>query len=143
MKILFFAAHYAYYRNFESAIVSLAERGHRVHLTADERESLGGQELVERLAARYSGITFGFVPSLDDEAWFLLARKLRTASDYVRFHDEAFAAFRKTRLTLRDRIPRGILWLMDAGLEKSRPARRLSRIFAGFSVFMIMVPLCS
>jgi len=125
MKILFFAAHYAYYRNFESAIVSLAERGHRVHLTADERESLGGQELVERLAARYSGITFGFVPSLDDEAWFLLARKLRTASDYVRFHDEAFAAFRKTRLTLRDRIPRGILWLMDAGLEKSRPARRI------------------
>ena len=124
MKLLFFAAHYAYYRNFESAIVSLAERGHHIHLSADERESLGGEALVERLACRYPGITYGFAPSLDDEPWFLLARKLRTASDYIRFHDEAFAAFRKTRLTLRDRIPRIVLWLMDAGLEKSRPARR-------------------
>ena len=123
MRILFFAAHYAYYRNFESAIVALAERGHQIHLAADERESLGGQALVERLAARYPHVTFGFAPSLDDEAWFLLARKLRTASDYIRFHDEAFAAFRKTRLTLRDRIPRIVLWLMDAGLQKSRPAR--------------------
>jgi len=123
MKVLFFAAHYAYYRNFESAIVSLAERGHHVHLTADERESLGGEALVERLAARYPRVTFGFAPSLDDEPWFLLARKLRTASDYIRFHDQAFAAFRKTRLTLRDRIPRIVLWLMEAGLEKSRPAR--------------------
>ena len=124
MKILFFAAHHAYYRNFESAIVSLAERGHQIHLAADERESLGGQALVERLAAQHRGITFGFAPSLDDDAWFLLARKLRTASDYIRFHDEAFAAFRKTRLTLRDRIPRAVLWLMDAGVDKSRFARR-------------------
>jgi hypothetical protein len=124
MKILFFAAHHAYYRNFESAIVSLAERGHQIHLVADEREALGGQALVERLAAQHRGITFGFAPSLDDDAWFLLARKLRTASDYIRFHDEAFAAFRKTRLTLRDRIPRAVLWLMDAGVDKSRFARR-------------------
>ena len=123
MKILFFAAHYAYYRNFESVIVSLAARGHQVHLSADERESLGGQPLVERLASRYPGITFGFAPSLDDEPWFLLARKLRTASDYIRFHDEEFAGFKKTRLTLRDRIPRAILRLMDAGVGKSRFAR--------------------
>jgi hypothetical protein len=123
MKILFFAAHYAYYRNFESAIVSLAERGHHLHLAADEPESLGGQALVDRLAERHPNVTFGFTPSLDDEPWFLLARKLRTASDYIRFHDDAFATFRKTRLTLRDRIPRSILWLMDAGLEKS-PAGR-------------------
>ena len=52
MKVLFLAAHYAYYRNFESVIVALAERGHSVHLAADEPESLGGQALVERLAAR-------------------------------------------------------------------------------------------
>lgn len=124
MKVLFFAAHYAYYRNFESAIAALAERGHSVHLTADEPESLGGQALVERLAARYPGVTFGFAPSLDEEPWFRLARKLRSASDYVRFHDAAFATFRKTRLTLRERIPRGVLRLMDAGVHRSRAARR-------------------
>ena len=124
MNILFFAAHYAYYRNFESAIAALAERGHSVHLTADEPESLGGQALVERLAARYPGVTFGFAPSLDEEPWFRLARKLRSASDYVRFHDNEFATFRKTRLTLRERIPRGVLRLMDAGIARSRTARQ-------------------
>lgn len=125
MKVLFFAAHYAYYRNFESAIAALAERGHRVHLAADERESLGGEALVERLAARYPDVTFGFAPSLDDEPWFLLARKLRSASDYVRFHDAGFAPFRKTRLTLRERIPRGVLRLMDTGIGGNRASRRI------------------
>ena len=125
MKVLFCAAHYAYYRNFESVIAGLAERGHAVHLAADEREALGGQPLVERLAARYPRVTFGFAPSLDEEPWFRLARKLRSASDYVRFHDDAFVPFRKARLTLRERIPRGVLRLMDAGIDRSRPARRI------------------
>jgi hypothetical protein len=124
MRVLFLAAHHAYYRNFESVVLSLAERGHSVHLAADERESLGGAALVERLAAGRPGITYGFAPSLDDEPWFLLARKLRSASDYVRFHDDAFAPFDKARLTLRERIPRGVLRLMDAGVARSRPARR-------------------
>ena len=90
-------------------IAALAERGHAVHLAADEPESIGGQALVERLSSTYPRVTYGFAPSLDDEPWFRLARKLRSASDYVRFHDAAFASFRKTRLTLRDRIPRGVL----------------------------------
>ena len=124
MKVLFLAAHHAYYRNFESVVAELAERGHRVHLAADEPESLGGQALVERLAARCPGVTFGLAPSLDDEAWFLLARKLRTASDYVRFHDDAFATFRKTRLTLKDRIPQCVLWL-EAWFARSRTGRRV------------------
>jgi hypothetical protein len=123
MKILFLAAHHAYYRNFESAIASLAERGHAVHLAADEPESMGGEALVERLSSKYPRVTHGFAPSLDDEAWFRLARKLRSASDYVRFHDAAFASFRKTRLTLRDRIPRGVLRLMDGGAENSAVLR--------------------
>ena len=122
MRVLFLAAHYAYYRNFESVVLALAERGHSVHLAADERESLGGAALVERLAAGRPGITYGFAPSLDDEPWFLLARKLRSASDYVRFHDSAFAPFSKSRLTLRERIPRGVLRLMDAGVDGSPSA---------------------
>jgi hypothetical protein len=123
MRVLFLAAHYAYYRNFESVVLALAERGHSVHLAADERESLGGEALVERLASGRPGITYGFAPSLDDEPWFRLARKLRSASDYVRFHDSAFAPFSKARLTLRERIPRGVLRLMDGGIGGSPLAR--------------------
>ena len=137
MKILFLAAHHAYYRNFESAIAALAERGHAVHLAADEPESMGGQLLVERLSTKYPRVTHGFAPSLDDEAWFRLARKLRSASDYVRFHDAAFASFRKTRLTLRDRIPRGILSVMDGGAEKSGALRSvIGRVLRGSEALM-------
>ncbi len=125
MKLLFCAAHFGYVRNFESAIVALAGRGHRIHLAADEADSVGGGALVERLAAEHPGVTYGFGPSLDAEPWFRLARKLRSASDYVRFHDESFDNFHKTRLTLRERIPRGVLWLMDAWLKKSRIGRRV------------------
>jgi hypothetical protein len=125
MKVLFLAAHYAYYRNFESVIVALADRGHTVHLAADEQESLGGKALVERLASGRSGVTYGYAPSLDDEPWFRLARKLRGASDYVRFHDDAFAPFGKSRLTLRERIPRGVLRLMDAGVSEHVWGRRV------------------
>src|SRR6185503_1729537 len=82
-----------------------------------------GQALVERLAATYPGVTHGFAPSLDAEPWFLLARKLRSAADYVRFHDAEFETFRKTRLTLRERIPRGILRAMDGGAAKSGALR--------------------
>ena len=137
MRVLFFAAHYAYYRNFESVIAALAERGHAVYLAADEQESLGGLALVERLAGRYPGVTFGFAPSLDDESWFRLARKLRSASDYVRFHEEAFTPFRKMRLTLRERLPRAVLRLMDAGVDRGRaPRRAIGALLRGSEALM-------
>jgi hypothetical protein len=137
MKVLFLAAHHAYYRNFESAIVALAERGHLVHLAADEPESMGGQALVERLSSKYPQVTHGFAPSLDDESWFRLARKLRSASDYVRFHDAAFASFKKTRLTLRDRIPRAVLRLMDTGAGGSSALRgAIGRVLRGSEALM-------
>ena len=125
MKILFCAVHFGYFRNFESLIVALAERGHHVHLAADEPEALGGRELVERLSSRYPAVTFGFAPALDNEPWFRLARKLRIAADYVRFHEDAFASFAKTRRTLKERVPTGVVRVMDAGAARSRAARRV------------------
>ena len=59
MRVLFLARHFSYLRLFESAIAELAERGHAIHLSTDREESLGGAGLVERLAARYLGVTIG------------------------------------------------------------------------------------
>jgi hypothetical protein len=125
VKVLFCAAHFGYFRNFESVIVSLATRGHQVHLAADEPDSIGGRELVERLSSQNPGVTFGFAPALDNEPWFRLARKLRAAADYIRFHHPAFASFAKMRLTLRDRLPHVVLRLMDGGVAGSTAGRKL------------------
>jgi hypothetical protein len=125
MKVLFSALHFGYFRNFESVIVALAARGHQVHLAADEADALGGQALVERLAAQHPGVTYGFAPAIDREPWFRLARKLRMAADYVRFHDEPFSKFRKTRLNLTNQVPRLVRRVAESRLGRSRRARRL------------------
>lgn len=124
MRVLFCALHFGYFRNFESVIAGLAERGHQVHLTADEPDALGGAELVERLAARHRGLTFGFTPPLDQQAWFWVARKLRIAFDFIRFHDPAFSSFRKTRLNLRAQVPRGVLRVMESHVGRAVVTRR-------------------
>src|SRR5258706_8125831 len=110
MKILFTALHFANYRNFESVIRELASRGHHVHLLADEREKLGGQELVERLAAEHPTITWGLTPSPEDEPWFRFAQKSRFALDYVRFLDPRYARAEKLRLRNIERAPRVVRW---------------------------------
>jgi hypothetical protein len=124
VKVLFCALHFGYFRNFESAIAALAERGHRVHLAADEPDVLGGQALVEGLAARYPTVTFGWAPSLDGQPWFALARKLRLASDFLRFHDEPFTSFRKTRQNLTHQVPRVVRRIAESAIGRSVAARK-------------------
>ncbi len=111
MKILFTALHFANYRNFESVIRDLAARGHQVHLLADEKESLGGEALVERLAAEYPAITWGWTPSPAEEPWFPFAQKLRFALDYVRFLDPRYAEAEKLRVRNIERTPRIVRWM--------------------------------
>ncbi len=111
MKFLFTALHFANYRNFESVIRDLASRGHEVHLLADEEESFGGQALVERLAAEYPAVTWGWTPSPAEEPWFPVAQKLRFALDYVRYLDPQYAEARKLRLRNIERTPRIVRWM--------------------------------
>jgi hypothetical protein len=112
MKVLFAALHHAYYRNFESVVRGLAESGHAVHLTADEPESLGGRELAERLAAEYSTVTWGQLPSLEQEPWFDAARRMRESLDYVRVLDARYPD--KLRLRTEERAARVVRGLTCA-----------------------------
>ncbi len=108
MKVLFAALHLAYFRNFESVIRELAARGHQVHLTGDEPEALGGQELAERLAAEHPGVTWDLLPSLEHEPWFDAARRMRVALDYARVLDSRYPA--KLRLRAEERAARVVRW---------------------------------
>ena len=43
MKVLFIARHFTYFRNFESVIAAMADRGHAIHLAADRSAPDGGR----------------------------------------------------------------------------------------------------
>jgi hypothetical protein len=112
MRVLFSALHLGYFRNFESVIRALAERGHHVHLTADEADAVGGgQELAARLAAEYPGITWDLLPALaETEPWFDAAQRLRLGLDYARALERRFASTPKLKVRARERTPRVVRW---------------------------------
>jgi hypothetical protein len=111
VRVLFSALHFAYFRNFEPVVRALAQRGHAVHLAADEPETFGGQQLVERLAAEYPAVTWGWTPDVEREPWFPAAQKVRYALDYVRFLDPRYDDAAKLRLRNVERTPRVVRWL--------------------------------
>jgi hypothetical protein len=127
MTILFCALHFGYFRNFESAICLLAERGHRVRLVAEEPERFGGFELVERLAATYANVSWAWAPDREGETWVPISRKLRYALEYVRFLDAQYAGRPKLRQRAAQRAPRVLLWLLRLPLVGSRPGLRALR----------------
>ncbi len=113
MNVLFSALHFANFRNYESVVRGLAARGHHVHLIADEPETFGGQALVERLAAEYPSVTWGWAPSPASEPWFPFAQKVRYALDYVRFLDPRYAGMPKLRLRNVERAARIVRWATE------------------------------
>jgi hypothetical protein len=116
LKILFIARHYSYLRLFESAIESLARRGHAITLAADRAESMGGRQMVERIAAQYPNVRLDEVSNRHGGAWAELARRIRLGIDYFRFLDPRYATTLHLRKRAHDRAPRTIVWLAGSRL---------------------------
>jgi len=125
VRVLFCAQHFTYFRNYDSVVRALAERGHRVHLVAEEAEELGGQQLVERLAAEHRGVTWGFAPDLEQEPWFNLAAKIRHGLEYVRFLDPMYDARPKYRYRAEVRSPRLLRQLFRLPGARASLVRRI------------------
>jgi hypothetical protein len=125
LRILFAALHYGYFRNLESVIEELAERGHEVYLTAERQDSaIGGREIVERLAARHATVTFGMMPRRE-RAYFFLASKIRLSLDYLRYLRPEFAKTPALRRRARVRTPRGVLSALRLPFLRAATGRRL------------------
>ena len=119
MKILFLARHYAYLRLFESAIEGLAMRGHEIVLAADRKERIGGQGMIERLAARCPKVTLAQTPRRRDEPWTTAARQVRLGIDYLRFLRPEFAQTPHLRNRARERAPRIVVRWAESGLSRA------------------------
>jgi hypothetical protein len=105
VKVLFVARHFTYFRNFESVIRQLAERGHTVRLAAERTESFGGGTLVERLCAEYPGVTAVEAPGREDDDLSRILTKVRLATDYLRFLDPMYDGTPKLRARAAERAP--------------------------------------
>ena len=130
MKILFFARHFTYLRNFESALRLLAEQGHQVHVAVERDEAFGGREMMDRLSNEYPSLTAGWSPERTDH-WFFLATKLRLTIDYLRFMEPAYDLTPRLRARAEERVPQLLLWVLGLPLIRSARGRRyLTRVLA-------------
>ena len=126
MKLLFFARHWSYLRNFESALEELARRGHTLHLAVDREEALGGRQMIERLVARYSDrMSMGNAPVRGVDGWSELARKIRLGLDYLRFLEPAYASTPHLGDRARERAPQILVRIADGPLGRTPRGRRL------------------
>jgi hypothetical protein len=125
MKVLFLARHFSYLRNFESAIILLAERGHQIHLAAEREETLGGRDMVERIVARFPAVTMGMYPTRRESEDPVAVRHLRISLDYLRFLDVAYDATPHLRARAARRTPTRMVALARLPILRSSPGRRL------------------
>jgi hypothetical protein len=114
VRILFIARHYSYLRLFESAIVELARRGHEITLAADREETLGGRQMVARIAEAHPSVSLTDAPGRHAGAWSEVARRIRLGLDYLRFLDARYKDAPHLRRRARERAPRSIVRLSES-----------------------------
>lgn len=125
MRVLFCARHFGAFRNYEPAIRALAGRGHQVHLTGDVPDVLGGQALVERLAAAFPSVSWSMAPPLDGWPWHRLAGHVRNGLEAVRFADPAYDDQPKYRRRSLPKAPWLVARLARSGWGRAAAAALL------------------
>ena len=125
MKILFLARHYSYFRNFESVLRELAQRGHVLHLAVERGDTLGGIAMVEALAAEYQSLTYGEAPSRTVDGWSWVVQRLRLGLDYLRYQHPVFDTASKLRERSRERTPRAFVRIGSVARSLGSWSRRL------------------
>lgn len=113
MKILVVTRHFGCLRNYEQALVELANRGHSLHLAAVHDDEVGGEALASRLVFESKGqITKGRTPTGPHEPLLHFATKLRLARDYLRYLNPVYLKTPKLRERAKERTPRGFLAIL-------------------------------
>lgn len=94
-------------RNYEGVLRNLLERGHRIHVAYEHnRNKLGENVQVERLAAEYDNFTHGAAPRREtNNYWGVAAEVLRTYLDYLRYLHPRYRLATKLRLRVAVQVP--------------------------------------
>ena len=125
MRILFFARHYTYLRNFESVLAGLAGRGHHIHVAVEQDDAFGGSSIIERLARAFpEQVSAGRSPR-PKSRWYTLGTRLRFGIDYLRYLSPPYEQMPRLGLRARARAPIGVLWLTGRWPFRTAVGRRL------------------
>lgn len=109
MKILFSMRHLGSFRLYESAVRSLAERGHRIHIMAERRESLGWGRALEALLAQHPNVTWSWSVPFRPNLWFELGKTVPIWLDYLRYFDPRYDGTPKLRERAEERVPAALV----------------------------------
>src|SRR5262245_7231626 len=132
MRILFSVNNFGFLRNFEPALRLLAARGHRLHLVAERKDSVGGTRTIEQLERDYPDrVSYAFAPGRKDAPWQALAVYVRLCLDYWRYLDRRYDHSPSLRARAAQQAPPFAARLPRWPLVGSRVAMRgWRRLFA-------------
>jgi hypothetical protein len=126
MRVLYLLAHTGLFRNFESTLRLLAERGHEVCVALDSERYPSAA--FDALRAEHQTITVAATPPVAQDRWSALGRGVRAASDYLRYLDPRYAGAPKLRARARRQVPPWLRWAVAEPQDPARLDRRLRRI---------------
>ena len=128
MKVLFCLLHFGYERNFEPVIRELAARGHHVHIAAERSDRDPAKAVVEAIAREHPNVTVGTLPSREKDQYRDVVQRIRTGFDYLRYLEPTYGGMPGLRMRSEDRVPVGLLRLLDLPGMKTAPGRALVRL---------------
>jgi hypothetical protein len=117
LKFLFCVRHARFARNFEVPLETLARRGHSIKVLLDRgdpRLPAPRDRVLARLAAENPEITVCGAPVRGRASWAETGRVLRTALDYARYLEPAYASVSRPRIRAGERVPPGFKALLSS-----------------------------
>ena len=126
MKIFFLMRNSGYLRNYESALRSLAARGHSIHLGFFKISAVFKETAIAELAHSIPELSYTVYPQRSG-LWKWPARYVRGLQTYLRFLDVRYKDANKLRERAAALFPRPISWLIQKIVGHSS-ARRWSLI---------------
>jgi hypothetical protein len=133
VRILFIGRRFLYFRNYESVIRALAERGHDIHLAVERDDTEGPPAFVDSLTRAFANITAAYAPIRENDDWSWMASRLRLGLDYLRYQHPLFDDTPKLIARSRERTPGAFVGLGNMvrrfGARARRPVTAFVRRF--------------
>jgi hypothetical protein len=126
VRLLYLLTHAGLFRNFESTLEELVDRGHVVHVAFDSDRYPSAA--FETLLATSPNLSAGRTPAIAAGRWQALGRAVRAGSDYIRYLDPRYADASKLRERAWRQVPIWLRWPLRAKGRLARIDRSLRAI---------------